>query len=132
MREQYAGQVIYDCAGDSKKLCQVINFLCKGKGNNLLPLYNSAPQLANNFGDYFVCKATLIREKIKNCTIPPDDYLVPSPSGHLQRFSPITGQEMRTIISLSSNTSCLLDPVPTWLVKSCMNELAPVITNRKW
>ena len=99
------------------------------KGNNLLPPYNSAPQLANDSGYYFVRQVTLIREKIKNCTVPSHDYFVPSPSGHLQRFFPVTEQKMRTIISSSSNASCLLDPVPTWLVKLCMNKLAPIIAN---
>ena len=31
-------------------------------------------------------------------------------------------------ILLSSNASCRLDPVPTWLVKSCLDVLAPSIT----
>lgn len=127
-RNYYAG-LILDCAGDSKKLFQVVNSLCKVKGSNLLPPYNSAPQLANDFGDYFVPKVRLTREKIKNCTVLPHDCFVPSPSGHPQRFSPVTEQEIRAIISSSSNASWLLDPVPTWLVKLYVNGLAPIITN---
>ena len=72
---------------------------------------------------------SLFTKEIKNCTVPPHDYFVPSPSGHLQRFSPVTEEEVRAIIFSSSNASCLLDPVPTWLVKLCVNELAPIITN---
>ena len=33
------------------------------------------------------------------------------------------------IISKSSNASCTLDPIPTWLVKSCLDVLAPSITH---
>ena len=36
--------------------------------------------------------------------------------------------EVRKIVRESSNASCRLDPVPTWLVKSCLDVLAPSIT----
>ena len=32
------------------------------------------------------------------------------------------------IIKLSPNKSCELDPLPTWLLKLCAQELAPIIT----
>ena len=35
---------------------------------------------------------------------------------------------MCKIVRESSNASCWLDPVPTWLVKSCLDVLAPSIT----
>ena len=35
---------------------------------------------------------------------------------------------MSKIVQESSNASCRLDPVPTWLLKSCLDVLAPPIT----
>ena len=35
---------------------------------------------------------------------------------------------MCKVVRESSNASCRLDPVPTWLVKSCLDVLAPSIT----
>ena len=35
---------------------------------------------------------------------------------------------MCKIVQESSNASCRLDPVPTWLLKSCLDVLAPSIT----
>ena len=35
---------------------------------------------------------------------------------------------MSDIIMGSSNASCQLDPIPTWLLKLCGSELIPVIT----
>ena len=32
-----------------------------------------------------------------------------------------------TILS-ASNSSCALDPIPTWLLKQCIHELPPIIT----
>ncbi|KXJ18896.1 putative RNA-directed DNA polymerase from transposon X-element [Exaiptasia diaphana] len=36
--------------------------------------------------------------------------------------------DVRDIISSSSNASCQLDPIPTWLLKKCIDVLAPIIT----
>ena len=35
---------------------------------------------------------------------------------------------MSDIIMGSSNASCQLDPIPTWLLKLCGSELIPLIT----
>jgi len=36
--------------------------------------------------------------------------------------------DIRRIINKSSNKSCSLDPMPTWLLKLCCDELVPIIT----
>ena len=36
-----------------------------------------------------------------------------------------------TLISKSKSTSCSLDPVPTSLIKMCMNELVPIYPYRQ-
>ena len=36
--------------------------------------------------------------------------------------------KVREIILSSSNATCQLDPIPTWLVKKCVDTLAPIIT----
>ena len=38
-------------------------------------------------------------------------------------------QEIRNIIKLSPEKSCELDPLPTWLLKECIAELVPAITD---
>ena len=43
-------------------------------------------------------------------------------------FSLLSIGEVCKIVRESSNTSCQLDPVPTWLVKSCLDVLVPSIT----
>ena len=37
-------------------------------------------------------------------------------------------EQVCTILQESSNASCRLDPVPTWLLKSCLDVLVPPIT----
>ena len=51
-----------------------------------------------------------------------------SPKENLENFSALSIGEVNKIVRESSNASCRLDPVPTWLVKSCLDVLAPPIT----
>ena len=51
-----------------------------------------------------------------------------TPKENLENFSLLSIGEVCKIVRESSNTSCQLDPVPTWLVKSCLDVLAPSIT----
>ena len=45
----------------------------------------------------------------------------------LDTFVPTTNEEIIDIIQSSPDKSCKLDPIPTWLLKSCARELAPII-----
>ena len=49
-------------------------------------------------------------------------------SNQLDLFTPATETEVRTIIMKAPTKSCKLDPLPTWLLKNCLDELVPVIT----
>ena len=42
-------------------------------------------------------------------------------------FSPLSLEQIKTLIRSSASKSCILDPLPTFLVKSCVDELSPVI-----
>ena len=46
----------------------------------------------------------------------------------LSMFAPVTSEEMRFIIKQLTNKSSSLDPIPTWLLKECVEELLPIIT----
>ena len=43
-------------------------------------------------------------------------------------FAPVTSEEMRFIIKQLPNKSSSLDPIPTCLLKECVEELLPIIT----
>ena len=40
----------------------------------------------------------------------------------------MTQDQVRKLIMKSKYTSCELDPIPTWLLKLCVNELLPIVT----
>ena len=94
----------------------------------MLPPHSNSLQLANDFGDYFYRKITLIQEEIQRCNIPSPSFTVPCPSSSLKRFRTVTQDDVSKLIMSSSNATCRLDPAPTWLVKDCVNELSPIFT----
>ena len=49
-------------------------------------------------------------------------------AANLSTFKSVTISEVKKLISASPNKQCSLDPTPTWLIKECANELAPIFT----
>ena len=43
-------------------------------------------------------------------------------------FVTVTSEEMHFIMKQLPNKSSSLDPIPTWLLKECVEELLPIIT----
>ena len=109
------------------KLLQVVNPLCKERSDNSLPPHVCAEQLANSFGEFFCRKIEVIKEDIGQCFIDPPTYSTPTPVARLERFVPVSDEEMRDIITSASRASCQLDPISIWLMKNCVQELVPVI-----
>ena len=58
----------------------------------------------------------------------PATVSVPSLQVKLDKFTHVPVSKVRAIILSTSNATCQLDPIPTWLVNKCINTLAPVIT----
>ena len=46
----------------------------------------------------------------------------------LKEFRIVHQEEVRKIISSSPSKSCSLDPIPTSILKLCLDELTPVLT----
>ena len=46
----------------------------------------------------------------------------------LDSFTEVSEDDIRKIIHSSPTKSCALDPIPTWLLKKCEDELIPVLT----
>ena len=127
-KKTYYTNLIQESSGDSKKLFQVVNSLCKERNNNMLPPHSDSLQLANDFGHYFYRKITLIQEEIQRCNIPPPSFTVPCLSSSLKRFRTVTQDDVSKLIMSFSNSTSPIDPAPTWLVKDCVNELSPIFT----
>ena len=115
---------------DQKALYRTMNKIMHRNQANPLPEHSSSVQLANDFSDYFRSKVDRIQEQF-------DDDLdsafefdrhVSSDDSYLSKFTPLTETDAQKLISDSNTTSCELDPIPTFLLKECLHELLPIIT----
>ena len=102
-------------------------------GQVILPTHESAEELATIFGDFYTDKVATIRRNI-NIGNPSDIYEtalyndVMFDGIPLQRFLPATHDEVKRIITNSPNKSCDLDPIPTRLLRQCLDHFVPLIT----
>ncbi len=91
---------------------------------------DSNKALADRFSAYFCKKIQNIWDALEDnctdtCNHPSDRY-----SGTIMEiFEPATEEEIRKMITSYSPKSCSLDPIPTWLVKRCLDVLGGTITS---
>ena len=76
-RKTYYSNLIDECAGDWKKLFQIVNSLSKERQDTELPQHEEPFMLANEFGDFFYKKIELVKAEIDNVSVnhAPDVHL---------------------------------------------------------
>ena len=126
-RVNYYSNLIDQCAGDSRKLLRVVNSLCREPLETALPEHTDPTKLANEFGTFFLKKIEIIKENLDKFQVQEPGLIPVTPKENLESFSALSIEEVSKIVRESSNASCRLDPVPTWLSKSCLDLLAPPI-----
>ena len=131
-REYYTDFITENCT-DQKKLFKAANQLLGRSDDVVYPPHTDPASLANDFGTFFVKKITDIRTKLENANV----QLTPATAtteSEVQTnvsftdFEPVTPDYVKKLITGSTNKSCSSDPVPTKLVKCCLDELTPIIT----
>ncbi len=88
--------------------------------------------LAGNFSDFFCDKISKIRTDLDAICVSSIQTQADVPdieSPLFCEFTAITVDELKQIIKNSPSKSCGLDPIPTVLLKTCMDVLAPIITD---
>ena len=85
--------------------------------------------IPGRFADFLSDKIQTLRDELGNSVtyIAPDHDPCPSVSFH--QFRTVPEDSVRKIIMSSPSKSYSLDPVPTWLLTHCLDELTPTITN---
>ena len=130
-RKNYYAEKVEAAASDTKSLFRVTNHLLHGKQKgSALPSDSSPKDIAQKFGVFFTSKIEKIRsdimqEKTETAT---EQTIEASSCSKLTEFLPASQNEIKKIIEKSPVKSCELDPIPTWLLKSCLDELLPLIT----
>ena len=96
------------------------------------PLIDQQIWLANSFGDFFQSKIQTIRNELCNGIKVGIDPLQDDKEFTgvcLYEFKPATQDEIRAIIMSASPKSCELDPMPTFLLKSCLESCLALVTD---
>ena len=126
----YYSDKVNACGRDTKGIFRITKHLLGDTDAPTLP--NGSPkELAQNFSNFFIQKIVSIRNDLQSSTNP----LVQLPDTHtdvsepLVAFVPTSQEEVTAIIKRSPDKSCELDPLPTWLLKHCLDELLPLVTN---
>ena len=129
-RTDYFSNLIKENGSDQRALFKISQSLLGQKQENPLPPHESVQSLANDFGEFFSTKISNIMDYLDGIQTdipiqadPPRTVVRP-----LQEFRPVTQEEVKEIISSSPSKSCDLDPLPTNVLKQCLDVLLPVIT----
>ena len=127
--EYYSGTV-QECAGDQKKLFEIIESLTKPLQQEQYPNLDSLKDLADAFDDFFLMKIQKIRTKLDSQD--PEPITIPrvpvKEEDMFLSFQPLTEDDVRKLIKQSPNKQCSSDPIPTWLLKECLDSLLPILT----
>ncbi len=128
----YWSNQVMDASGNQKKLFSIIKSLSDQTVENPLPPHSSVAELANDFGNFFKGKIDNIRQQLDSASQSSSRNLALSPTSRptvtLDSFTPLSEQDVKKLIMNSKSTSCNLDPIPTWLLKKCLDVLLPVLT----
>lgn len=111
-----------DAKGLQRKLSRLI-----GKSETVLPESSSDRQLAEQFANFFSSKVERIRTMVaeERAEIPENQGQLSPPTAMLIEFEEITFDHLKLLVRDMANKSCDLDVLPTWLVKECIDDLAP-------
>ena len=122
--------------GNSKEIFKIVHGLIRDEQDVRLPSRTEdlgSRAIANEFGHYFTDKIETIRNGLDQCNtthMEPESALQITPESlTLSNFHPTSVEEVAHVIMKSPSKSCELDPIPTWLLKECIEEVARPIAS---
>ncbi|XP_071804743.1 uncharacterized protein [Asterias amurensis] len=116
--------------GDCRQIFPVIDSLLHRKAATVLPTHTTPVELANRFSRFFQEKIKVIRSgcEISGQSRNADDQASELPVGCELRLETVSQPHIEMIIRKSPPKSFHLDPLPTSLLKTCLSEIAPIVT----
>ena len=131
-RRDYYFKFIEENSTDQRRLFKATGALLGNSSGERYPPYKDLSGLANDFGKFFAQKIDNIRFKLDNFEV--ESPLVsegePEYTGSfLTEFQRVSSEEVKETILSFSNKSCASDPIPTDMVKDCIDDLLPAISN---
>ena len=134
-KKEYFPTKIEEAELDQKQLFRLSKSIMGDKHEIILPTHHDEKDLANKFCEFFLNKIETIRRNLcasNNSSNTMFDILSADKrftGEHLSSFTPTSISEVSKIIQSAPSKHCELDPIPTHLLKSCLNEFLPAMTN---
>ena len=132
-RKNFYSDTLSRCK-NGRETFQIVNkLLDKATTKGILPVHHDEVKLCNDFQKFFHEKIEKIRTVIveDKCnssiiTIYSDEDKI-NVRDELNKFSILTVNELKLILEKISMKYCDLDPIPTWLFMSCIEEIMPFL-----
>ena len=126
---------IANCKNYQKQLFNITRNLMGNTDITTMPTYVCRVDVAQRFGDHLIEKVSNIRKDIVDCCEGRPYATMVAMSNDavfggvpLVCFETVTESDVERLVASAPVKSCELDPIPTWLLKQCSQELVPLIT----
>ena len=130
-RRNFYADCIRENGGDQGRLLKATRALLLPKNDLCFPEYVDGATLANDIGRFFYRKIINIRTDLGAAAMEAQGRVhhdaVFDGDQKLHDFTPLSTEEVKKLIQKSSKKSCTLNPMPTSLVVSVVDELLPSI-----
>ena len=128
---------IKESSNIQRDLYKCVNTLLNKNAPSKLPDSDNDTELCESMVTFFSNKIQKIESQLKEVqskTSSDNDVSITESSiitvnSTLQSFHPVTEDNIQKLISSSPSKSCVLDPIPTYLLKECLDTLLPTITH---
>ena len=139
-RNNYYRDKLDETSRDIKSMYKTLNKVLGSEEEMIYPTHMGEKSVANDMAAFFSTKIKKIRTEIerKNYSYDPHDMKgiydeqidtnIPNITP-LSRFNQMTCEDVKLLIKSMNSKFSSLDPIPTWLLKDCIDILAPIITH---
>ena len=115
---------VKDSRGNPKKLWKTLSsVLCRDRSKTSIPTHGEIT--ADSFLRAFAAKVESVRSSTASAPYP--EFIQDKCASSFDQFDEISSDEARTLVLRAAEKNCALDPVPTWIIKKFINDLAPFI-----
>ena len=126
-KKEFYNNLIQEKSKNPKQLWNTINKIMHKKVEPTLPDYTSIPDLADNFSKFVHDNIEAIRTSL-NARTGYTPVKPPYEAPAFSSFAPVNAQNIEKLIRASKNKTCDLDPLPTHILKDCLDVLITTIT----
>ena len=123
-KEFYQSQIAQH-QGNQKELYKIANKLLYRTKDKSLPDEDNPEILANRFVNFFADKIKNITDRFKKAEMTKQD--IPPNITLLHKFKETSLKDLKEIILAGNSKCCHLDPIPTYIVKDCIDTILPLL-----